>query len=371
MYKFLSLFDDLKKNTKGLVMFFRKDNCDALIQENESLKEEINKLNNIIDSLQKENNELKNKLSLFEKNQSKIDLIYQMIEFNEQNVEEIAQNAEENISRITQMVNLNKEVKSEIVDLKDTFEKFLNEINSLISFAATAKENIGNLNESVESIGNVINLIKDIADQTNLLALNAAIEAARAGEAGRGFAVVADEVRKLAERTQKATNEVEVTINVLKQNSSNMTEEGKKLDTIIEMMEEFMRDFKEGFDKLYEIDIKNYEDFEELADALMMLQQKINNLLHKIKNYKSKLLGEGDYKNDSGNFQNWADNVGNDITSLSSFSELKNTQRVFEQDLKNAMSGSMEDSLKNFDKMERQSQKVYNDLDGILNQRRS
>ena len=242
-----------------------------------SLQEENDFLNERIKTLESENSNLLNEISKLKKELEELKLSSKKEE--DENLEKAFDLSESSLAEAEKLKGMREVIKTLISDLKETFEYLNKEIDQIVNFTQSTTTNFDGLKTSIEEINNVIQLIKDISEQTNLLALNAAIEAARAGEHGRGFAVVADEVRKLAERTQDATKEVEVTINSLKQNSSVIIDESKSLVKITDTMYELLQDFKNTFTELYNIDVESIDELNNLIEKIEELNNKLKSLI--------------------------------------------------------------------------------------------
>lgn len=192
-----------------------------------------------------------------------------------------------NINDLKIITNATKSAADLAIGSSKDINKIVEELNQLSEQVNINNHSIAELTNQTNNITSVIELITDIAEQTNLLALNAAIEAARAGEHGRGFAVVADEVRKLAERTHKATGEISASIKSLQQDMNEIQTSSEAMKTTVEGSAAKINNFEDTLQQLSNNSTQIVDYSYSMENSVFIVLAKIDHILYKSRAYNS------------------------------------------------------------------------------------
>jgi methyl-accepting chemotaxis protein len=194
----------------------------------------------------------------------------------------LKQSAEDSKAQILRSQSQVNEANQKLISSTTAIQRMVEDIQEAVAAENELVSRLSSVSHEAEQVKSVLSVISDIAEQTNLLALNAAIEAARAGEHGRGFAVVADEVRKLAERTQKSLVESNATITIITQSIGDLSESMGKNSEKIEHLAHRSSDTQEAISEVSVSMSKASSISADTADKVTRMVEELSDMIEKM-----------------------------------------------------------------------------------------
>lgn len=353
-----------------------KNELENLKKESESVRDENRRLSERIQEQEAVIEELTNR----HKHDGASAVMTYQNEQLKKNLVDIQGNMAASVSSSRENISQSTALLENIVQLGERASGISVTLEGLNHLALDSMETVQALSERAQDVASILGLIKDISDQTNLLALNAAIEAARAGEHGRGFAVVADEVRKLADRTDKAISEIQISLQSMKQDVTTIGDKFEEIQENIAESNDSIANFNSHMQNNAHMMRETFGNTEHTAEKVFMSLAKLDHVLWKVNTYLSAVtykeqfsfvdhhncrLGKWYYEGEGSEFFKNTPSYG----SLESPHSIvhNTTHKIFDL-LKTEKIGS-ESFIRAFEEMERASDGVFGILDRMLHEK--